>query len=79
MLQPQRSQAVSPAVLAYELYVHDERYSVPTFHLLSSLFEDEARSMALACLAESPHHRRVELWCGKSLIAAWGRKGSGPA
>ena len=73
VLHSGQSRTASPAILAYELYVHDARYSVPTFHLLSTVLEDEARRVALACLAETPHHRRVELWRGKSLVAAWGR------
>ena len=63
--------ALSPSALAYELYVHDERYGVPTLHLLTTASESEARRVAEACLAETPHHRRVELWLGKRRIAAW--------
>ena len=57
--------------MAYELYVHDARYAVPTLHLLTPESESEARRIAQACLAETPHHRRVELWLGKRRIAAW--------
>lgn len=73
MLQSSKFQTSSAAALAYELYVHDERYSVPTLHLLNPASQCEARRIAEACLAESAHHRRIELWLGKSCIAVWER------
>jgi hypothetical protein len=60
--------------MAYELYVHDVRYSVPTLHLLNTASESEARRIAETYLAEAAHHQRIELWLGESRVAAWGRK-----
>ena len=74
MSQSQQSQAPAWAGEAFELYVHDERYSVPTLHLLNTGSEGEARRIAEAYLAETAHHQRIELWLGKSRIAAWGRE-----
>ena len=51
--------------------MHDERYAVPTLQLLTPASESEARRIAQACLAETPHHRRVELWLGRRRIAVW--------
>lgn len=73
MQHSQQSGVLSPAALAYELYVHDERYAVPTLHLLSADTEFEARRLARACLAETRHHQRVELWLGDNQVAAWTR------
>ena len=46
----------------FEIYVDDARYSVPTLHLLAGTDEAHARRTAEAYLADSDHHRGVELW-----------------
>ncbi|HEX3700729.1 MAG TPA: hypothetical protein VHV27_08660 [Phenylobacterium sp.] len=45
----------------FEAFVHDDRYTVPTLHLLSAKDDVEARTIADALLRASPHHLGVEL------------------
>ena len=56
----------------YEIFVHDERYSVPTLHLVTMTAETEARLAADALLRNSPRHLGVELWCGGEQLMALG-------
>lgn len=56
----------------FEIYVDDARYSVPTLHLLAGVDEAHARRAAQAYLADSPHHRGVELWQAGRRIAVLG-------
>ena len=54
----------------YEIFVHDERYSVPTLQLVTLADEAEARLVADALLRNSPRHLGVELWrSGEQLMA----------
>jgi len=48
-------------MLTFEVFIDDDRYSVPTLVLINA--EDDARacSKAESLLRESPHHRGVEL------------------
>lgn len=56
----------------YEVFVHDDRYSVPTLHLISAADLGDARRAADALLCASPHHLGVELWSGGEQILALG-------
>jgi len=50
---------------AFEIYFDDDRYGVPTLHLLTAEDDDEAaRATAERMLAENPHYRGAELWRG---------------
>lgn len=60
---------------AFEVFVHDDRYSVPTLQLISADDDFEAREAAKALLRASPHHLGVELWRGGDQIAALGACG----
>ena len=54
----------------FELYVDDDRYSVPTLHLVTARDAQTAVALAEARLADSAHHRGVELWqSGRRLLA----------
>lgn len=46
---------------AFEIFVDDDRYSVPTLYLISAEDELEARRTALSVLQASDHHTGVEL------------------
>lgn len=62
--------AESHAPATFELYVDDDRYSVPTLHLITAWDSEDAVAVAEARLADSPHHRGVELWqSGRRLLA----------
>jgi hypothetical protein len=68
-----RLQAMNgPFPQTYELYLDDDRYAVPTLHLIPA--RDEARAVEIASrlLAESPHHRGAELCQGGERIAVLG-------
>ena len=45
----------------FELYVDDDRYSVPTLHLIAALTAAQAREAAERILRESHHHLGAEL------------------
>jgi hypothetical protein len=47
---------------AFEIFVHDDRYSVPTLHLVPAAYESAARRLAQVLLLSSAHHQGVELW-----------------
>jgi hypothetical protein len=57
---------------AFEVFVHDDRYSVPTLHLISAADDGDARGTADALLRASPHHLGVELWRDGEQVAALG-------
>jgi hypothetical protein len=59
-------------MITFQIFVHDDRYSVPTLHLVSVGDEIAARAAAGALLHASPHHRGVELWQGEEQIEALG-------
>jgi hypothetical protein len=56
----------------FEIFVHDDRYSVPTLHLVSVRDEAAAHAAASTLLRASPHHRGVELWQGEDQIETLG-------
>ena len=47
---------------AYEIYVDDDRYGVPTLHLVIADDDDEAREVLERLLNENAHHRGGEVW-----------------
>jgi hypothetical protein len=47
--------------LTFEIFIYDDRYSVPTLHLFSATDEAEARDVAAMLLNASVHHVGVEL------------------
>ena len=59
-------------ILNFELYVDDDRYSVPTLHLIAARDEAHAMAVAQARLDESHHHCGVELWQDGRRLAALG-------
>lgn len=56
----------------FEAFVHDDRYTVPTLHLVSASDEESARSLADELLRASPHHVGVELCRNGEQLAALG-------
>lgn len=49
---------------AFEVFIDDDRYSVPTLKLVSAVDEAAAWSLAESLLSASPHHLGVELCHG---------------
>jgi hypothetical protein len=47
--------------LTFEVFVDDDRYSVPTLYLISAQGDARARTMADSLWRDSKHHRGVEL------------------
>jgi hypothetical protein len=45
----------------YQVYVDDDRYSVPSLYLITADSEARARAMAEELLSGSDHHQGVEL------------------
>jgi hypothetical protein len=52
----------------YVLYVHDDRYTVPTMDTVTVSGDERARELAGQRLASSPHYHAVELWEGDRLV-----------
>jgi len=56
----------------FEIFVDDDRYSVPTLHLITVGSEADARREAVALLMGSRHHLGVELCRGGDRILGIG-------
>ena len=56
----------------FELYVDDDRYSVPTLHLIMASTEAHAREAAERILKESAHHLGAGLRHGGERLAGLG-------
>jgi hypothetical protein len=59
---------------SYTLFVHDDRYSVPNFYMVSVAGERRALELAEEKLRSSPHYRRVEVFDGERLVGAIDRE-----
>jgi hypothetical protein len=55
---------------SYTLFVHDDRYSVPTFYMVSVANDERALELADEKLRSSPHYSRVEVFDGDRLVGA---------
>lgn len=53
----------------FEIYVEDDRYTVPTLRLFVAADDLGARELAAKVLAESAHHRGVEVRRGDRRVA----------
>jgi hypothetical protein len=62
----------SQVMKTFELFVHDDRYSVPTLHLIPAMEAGVARRSAEILWASSPHYLGVELWCDGEEILTLG-------
>ncbi len=52
----------------YLLYIHDDRYTVPTLDSIAVDGDERARELALERLASSPHYRAADLWEDDRLV-----------
>jgi hypothetical protein len=55
-------------VADFEIYIDDERYTVPTLHLIAAPDHARAIEMANHLLEESAHHRGVEVRSGEAVL-----------
>ncbi|HEX4183847.1 MAG TPA: hypothetical protein VHY34_11380 [Caulobacteraceae bacterium] len=62
----------------YLLYVHDDRYSVPTLDTIIVRDDERAREIAVARLVGSPHYRCVEVWDESRLVCGIDRPRPSP-
>lgn len=53
----------------YVLYIHDDRYTVPTLDSLTVNDDERAREVAGERLASSRHYHLAELWESDRLVA----------
>jgi hypothetical protein len=62
-----------PPRAVFEIYLDDDRYSVPTLHLLVAA-TDEAAAWRVAeeMMRENAHHRGAELWRDDQRVAVLG-------
>jgi hypothetical protein len=56
----------------FEIYVDDDRYAVPTLHLVVAYDESMATTIAERLVAESPHHLGAELCLEGRRVAGLG-------
>jgi hypothetical protein len=59
-------------MIAYQLYIQDDRYSVPTLCFLEAEHDLQAIDIARRKLAVSIHHRRIEIRCGDTYVGGCG-------
>lgn len=52
----------------YVLYIHDDRYTVPTMDSIAANADERAVQGAADRLASSPHYYAVELWEDDRLV-----------
>ena len=53
----------APGRPTFEIYFDDDRYGIPTLHLLTMEDDDDAaRATAERMLGENAHYRGAELW-----------------
>jgi len=57
----------------YILYVHDDRYTVPTMDSLTVDGDERAMELAGERLASSPHYYAAELWDGDRMVQRLGQ------
>jgi hypothetical protein len=60
----------------YELYLDDDRYAVPTLHLIVTDDPASARRTAERLLSQSGHHHGGELWGDGRRLARFPPRGS---
>jgi hypothetical protein len=58
----------------YAVFVHDDRYSVPTFYMVTVASDARALELAGEKLRSSPHYRQVEVFDGERLVGAFQRE-----
>jgi hypothetical protein len=46
----------------YTLYIHDDRYSVPSLDAVTVRDDQRAREIGASRLTASPHYQRIEVW-----------------
>jgi hypothetical protein len=56
----------------YELYLDDDRYAVPTLHLIPARDQAGALEIAARLMGESRHHRGAELCLGGERLEGLG-------
>jgi len=65
-------------VKVYMLYVHDDRYTVPTLDTVFVPNDDRAIKIAVERLCASLHHRIAEMWEEDRLVCRIGRQDLNP-
>jgi hypothetical protein len=58
----------SASMKTYVLYIHDDRYAVPTLDTITVGGDERARELAGERLASSPHYYAADLWEGDRLV-----------
>jgi hypothetical protein len=53
----------------YTLFIHDDRYSVPSLDAVGAADDEAAAAVALARLGASHHYFAIEVWDGDRQIA----------
>ena len=66
----------SAGMKTYALYIHDDRYTVPTLDTITVGGDERARELAGDRLASSPHYYATELWEGDRLVERLEKPGS---
>ena len=59
-------------VTAFQLFIDDDRYAVPTLRILAVRNAARARALARQAMADCPHHLGVELYDEEQRVLALG-------
>jgi hypothetical protein len=59
----------------FEVYIDDDRYTVPSLYLITAQSDASARAKAEELLASSEHHQGVELRCDGERLFGLGSYG----
>jgi hypothetical protein len=51
-------------MLAFQFYVHDDRYAVPSLLFVEARSPERARVIALEHLRSSPHFSKIDVYLG---------------
>jgi hypothetical protein len=62
LMDRRTSASAGRALKIYTLYIHDDRYSVPSLDAVSVSDDELAQEAARARLNASPHYHAIEIW-----------------
>ena len=68
MVQPLVQNRHGSDVNIYTIYIHDDRYSVPTLDIINASTDAEAVAEATERLNASAHYNAIEIWLGDAFL-----------
>jgi hypothetical protein len=62
---------------AFQFYIEDDRYSVPSFLVVETATASRARELAMGQLQRSPHYSSIAVYSGDNYLFLVGQKVAG--